>query len=117
MPVRTVDLHAVRAMLNAQAERLRRELADSETVASVLYEDCDLDAADAGATTTSLDQLRSGRDRAGFLLALTVAAVGRLDDGTYGLCLTCGRPMDRERMLAVPHLKRCVRCQDDRSRQ
>lgn len=40
------------------------------------------------------------------------AALARLDDGTYGLCLRCGRGIDRERLEALPEAELCVACQE-----
>jgi DnaK suppressor protein len=38
------------------------------------------------------------------------AAIGRLDAGTYGVCVRCGRPIGRERLAARPAAATCVRC-------
>ncbi|MEU6218993.1 TraR/DksA C4-type zinc finger protein [Streptomyces sp. NPDC047022] len=106
------DLRAVRTALTAQAQELRHELVDIDSALSSLREDCELDAADVGVKTISLEQLRLQQDRAGAALSRTVAALGRLDDHSFGRCLDCGRQVDRERILAVPHAERCVRCEE-----
>lgn len=36
------------------------------------------------------------------------AALERLDEGTYGLCTACGRPISPERLAAVPATAFCV---------
>lgn len=38
-------------------------------------------------------------------------ALARLDDGTYGICETCGVDIPIERLRAVPTSRRCVDCQ------
>ena len=38
------------------------------------------------------------------------AALGRLDDGTYGICARCGNPIGDERLAARPAAATCVRC-------
>jgi RNA polymerase-binding transcription factor DksA len=38
------------------------------------------------------------------------AALERLDAGTYGLCEACGTAIPLERLEAMPHARRCVRC-------
>lgn len=40
-------------------------------------------------------------------------AIARLDDGTYGVCDTCGEKIAEERLKAVPWTVFCVRCQED----
>jgi DnaK suppressor protein len=39
-------------------------------------------------------------------------ALKRFSDGTYGVCVTCGEPIPRERLLAEPTALRDVRCQE-----
>jgi RNA polymerase-binding transcription factor DksA len=37
-------------------------------------------------------------------------ALARLAAGTYGRCAVCGRPIDPERLEAVPGTDRCIAC-------
>jgi DnaK suppressor protein len=37
-------------------------------------------------------------------------ALARLDDGTYGTCESCGRPIPEKRLEAMPDSVHCVRC-------
>lgn len=34
----------------------------------------------------------------------------RLDEGTYGVCEGCGKPIPLKRLKALPHASRCVPC-------
>jgi DnaK suppressor protein len=38
-------------------------------------------------------------------------ALKRVDDGTYGLCQRCGKPIDPERLDALPFVEFDVECQ------
>jgi DnaK suppressor protein len=38
------------------------------------------------------------------------AAVGRLDSGTYGICVRCGQPVGEDRLAARPAAATCLRC-------
>lgn len=38
------------------------------------------------------------------------AALGKLDDGTYGECEVCGEEIDEERLKVVPFATKCVKC-------
>lgn len=51
------------------------------------------------------------RDRATQHLALVDAALARLDDGSYGTCLRCGKPIAPERLEALPWAAHCIACQ------
>src|SRR5689334_5177195 len=39
-----------------------------------------------------------------------VAALGRIEDKTFGRCEACGRPIPRGRLLAIPYTRFCVGC-------
>ena len=45
-----------------------------------------------------------------------VAALGRIQDGSYGTCADCGRPIPEGRLEARPEAARCVNCQSKRDR-
>lgn len=38
-------------------------------------------------------------------------ALGRIEDGTYGQCSQCGKPLDEERLKAMPTAKYDAECQ------
>src|SRR5215471_10442975 len=38
-------------------------------------------------------------------------ALARIEDGTYGLCIRCGKPLDEERLKALPTAKYDAECQ------
>ncbi len=37
-------------------------------------------------------------------------ALARLNQGLYGVCVQCGRPIHAERLAVLPDAKRCVDC-------
>jgi DnaK suppressor protein len=39
-------------------------------------------------------------------------ALGRVQDGTYGVCQECEEPISAKRLQALPWAKFCVRCQE-----
>lgn len=39
------------------------------------------------------------------------SALGRLRNGTYGVCVDCGMDISQERLRAVPTAVRCIDCQ------
>jgi len=56
-----------------------------------------------------LDQAEASRDLAE--LRTLDAARARLDEGSYGICSTCGQDIGFERLRANPGAERCIRCQ------
>ena len=55
-------------------------------------------------------QLTAVRDAARRRLADQDDALRRLDDGTYGICEVCGKPIPGERLAARPSARTCVGC-------
>jgi RNA polymerase-binding protein DksA len=46
----------------------------------------------------------------GRLLEAIDAALHRIDDGTYGVCVTCGQPIGAERLEALPWTTHDIDC-------
>lgn len=38
-------------------------------------------------------------------------AFTRIDDGTYGICVGCAKPVPAERLEILPYTRHCVACQ------
>ena len=46
----------------------------------------------------------------GRLLLAIDAAITRMDDGSYGACVSCGQPIGSERLEALPWTTQCIDC-------
>jgi RNA polymerase-binding protein DksA len=53
------------------------------------------------------------RERAEGQLELVDAALQRLEDGTFGTCLRCAKPIAPERLEALPWAAHCITCQSE----
>lgn len=51
------------------------------------------------------------RRNAEALITQIDAALDRIDDGTYGICQRCERPIGAERLEARPYVAYCIQCQ------
>ncbi|MFL5919534.1 MAG: TraR/DksA C4-type zinc finger protein [Gaiellaceae bacterium] len=51
------------------------------------------------------------------VLADIDAALGRIEDGTYGTCTNCGKQIPEERLEARPWATLCIDCQRERERR
>jgi RNA polymerase-binding protein DksA len=75
----------------------------------------------AAAATQVFEQERelALRERASLHLQAVEHALARLDDGTYGTCRRCGRPIADARLEALPWAEHCIDCQTivDRDRR
>jgi RNA polymerase-binding protein DksA len=43
-------------------------------------------------------------------LAEVAAALARIEAGTFGVCLACGKPIAAIRLSAVPYARHCIDC-------
>ena len=50
-------------------------------------------------------------DRDSALLRHVQAALGRILDGSFGVCIECERAISPKRLAAVPWASRCIACQ------
>jgi DnaK suppressor protein len=112
----STDRDRVRATLLAERARLVEEI--GETVAlpeQMTY------GSQAAAATQVFEQERelAMRERATLHLQAVDDALARLDDGTYGTCIRCGRPIAPARLEALPWAAHCIDCQTivDRGRR
>jgi len=39
-------------------------------------------------------------------------ALRRIEDGIYGLCFSCNKPVTVSRLNAVPHARLCIKCKE-----
>jgi RNA polymerase-binding protein DksA len=115
----TVDAKRFRGRLEDERARVAAALDHlrSENEGS-LQDEVDVSAADnhlAETASVTLDReidysLEENETR---LLAAIDAALGRIDDGTYGRCERCGKEIEEERLEALPWATLCI---DDKRR-
>jgi DnaK suppressor protein len=43
-------------------------------------------------------------------------ALARVDDGSYGICTSCGVPISANRLLAIPETRHCMSCRQGQER-
>jgi DnaK suppressor protein len=75
------------------------------------------DSGDASVADNATDQLSAERQRDFEELQDVQDALTRIEDGSYGTCLTCGEPIDRQRLRAYPTAKYDIEHQEDLERQ
>ena len=70
------------------------------------------DALDQTQFATERDLMVSLLNRDTEMYRRVKAALSRLEDGTYGTCLTCEDSISVKRLQAVPWAELCLRCQE-----
>jgi RNA polymerase-binding protein DksA len=115
------ELDEVLAELNEHADRLRTELHDQEEELAGLMRDAGdgagHDQADMGATSFERDHELTVVNNARDMLAQTERALARIDDGTYGVCESCGNPIGKMRLMAFPRATLCMSCKQREERR
>lgn len=115
-----LDLGRFRQALESERDRLRHAVQAVHHDGSLLEESGDLSIGSGdhiadSATETYMRELDDGlEENAEHLLGEIEAALGRIDDGTFGLCVNCGKPIGEERLEAVPYATLCI---DDKRAQ
>jgi DnaK suppressor protein len=61
-------------------------------------------------STADFSTVRRSVDDIERLLDEVEDALGRLDEGTYGVCSSCGSPITDERLATSPTAARCATC-------
>ena len=112
----TIDKEKVAARLRERAEEIARQRAslkaEDEGTQSGELADYDQHPADSGTDTHDLE-LDAGTE---LMLAdqaeQVEIAMQRLEEGTYGTCIDCGKEIPAARLEAIPEALRCVEHQE-----
>lgn len=120
-PWTAAELKEVRAELDTEIERLRAEIASSESdLTEFLKEPIDGagdDQADAGAKSFEREHELSLVAGARTGLEQNLHALERLEDGSYGICESCGNPIGKLRLQAYPRATLCMSCKSKQERR
>jgi DnaK suppressor protein len=108
----------MRKALNNLKEGILKQLAVENSEFQELIEDMkpkDLaDIASDDIDRRILESLGSAEMRR---LQLIEAALGRLRDGHYGVCMSCGKKIPKERLEAIPYAVLCIECKSSEERR
>ncbi|WP_435198159.1 TraR/DksA family transcriptional regulator [Janibacter sp. GS2] len=120
-PWTPAQLKEVRAELETEIERLRTEINSSETELTESFKEpidgAGDDQADAGAKSFEREHELSLVAGARTGLEQNLHALERLEDGTYGICESCGNPIGKLRLQAYPRATLCMTCKSQQERR
>ena len=103
-----------------QLEKFKRELKAQQTVAihdlgesrGIIAVERSPDEMDQTGRSAEQEFAILGLNRRSKLLRNIQAALGRIDDGTFGTCANCEETIGQNRLVAVPWTPLCIRCQE-----
>jgi DnaK suppressor protein len=109
----TIDTAAAEALLSEERTKILRQLEEigadksGQLNGTVDYGDA---FADAGAVTAERTEVLRLAETLKIRLDRANVALGKIADGNYGTCETCGTEIGLDRIQYLPAVRRCVRC-------
>jgi len=102
-----VDLTYFEQKLRSHRKELERRL---DVIEHELDKPADPDAEER-ATEREGDEVLEGVGQVGLNEILAIdSALKRIEDGTFGVCMSCGEGISEERLKAVPYAAKCRNC-------
>ena len=101
-------LEKEQAELHSQFEEIEASTfsqAQSELSGETAFDD---EYADAGTATFERERDLSLENNVRDLLQKIEKALTRMDEGTYGTCERCGKPIEKARLKALPYADLCI---------
>ena len=102
------EINKYKAMLEAKQAELSAGLRNREDIAIEKTPDAIDEVQLAGERELAIRNL----DRESNLLRNVRSALGRVADGSYGICMHCEEDIKIKRLDAVPWTKYCIKCQE-----
>ena len=106
--VKKPDLERYRGLLQAKEHELSESLRTREPISFQRTPEPEEEAQ----RTAEQDLAVQDRNRAAEMLRQTRAALDRIQDGSYGSCLSCEQEIEPRRLMAVPWAAYCLQCQE-----
>jgi RNA polymerase-binding protein DksA len=103
-----LELRHYRNRLVALRDRVTREI--PRMVETVLTDGAAPGEHDRGVSESSDKELVLEQTEES-IRAQVVQALERIEDGTYGLCQSCARPIGKARLDLIPYTPYCVACE------
>ena len=118
------ELDALRQRLLEERAELEEQLTTiEETSFSTSQSDLsgevsfDEENADAGTFTFERERDLSIENNVRDLMGKIDRALARMDEGTYGICSRCGKPIEKARLRALPYVDLCLKDAQAQSRR
>jgi DnaK suppressor protein len=122
--VSKMELDDVRERLLAEQAELQEQLttieeqsfaaSQSELSGEVSFDE---ENADAGTFTFERERDLSIENNVRDLMRKIERALARMDEGTYGICSRCGKPIEKARLKVLPYVDLCIKDAQAQSRR
>jgi DnaK suppressor protein len=114
----TIDLNTMKRRLEAKRDELRANIAGLTEANPAPTDPIEAgqgpnDFEDIAVDFLEIQQEQSIRMNEQALLTEVLLALKRIDDGTYGICVNCGKPIPEKRLEAIPWAARDIKCEEE----
>ena len=112
----TLDLTTMKTRLEAKRDELRTNIAGLTQAHPIPTDPIEASEGPNDFEDVAVDFLETQKEQSLLvneqaLLTEVLQALKRLDEGGYGLCVTCGNPIPEKRLEAIPWASRDVKCE------
>jgi DnaK suppressor protein len=111
--MKQADVERLRQTLEFQRHEARQFLRRMEQQAQSLDAEATQASADRCVISMSKESLFERSSQRRTVLRLIEAALERISDGSFGICVACGEEIQDQRLQALPWTQFCLRCQGE----
>jgi DnaK suppressor protein len=103
-------LEVERQRLSDELEAIEEHLPEVENISVDASGGYDEDLADVASDTFEREKGMAIENSVNELLQQVEEALGRLEDGSFGICEICEQPIHPDRLRALPYARLCINC-------
>jgi RNA polymerase-binding transcription factor len=105
-------LEVFKKRLETRQQELRRTVTRTQQDGRTSDEDSAQDIADKAASSYNKEFLFHQSNAERQLLQMVENALARIQEGSFGQCISCGKEINPKRLEAVPWTRHCIECQE-----
>ena len=113
------ELKEFKEKIKAKKEEVLKDIMDSQDIADNMLENSNTSGviysshlADAGSDYQEIEKAYYWVQRENKFLQYLDRALEMIEEGTFGICKSCGKKINPERLLEVPHTTSCFECKN-----
>lgn len=107
-----IDTERIRQKLKLRRQQILEFLKRLDDETQALDPDSAQDIADRSVLGMSKESLFERTSQQRIVLRMVDGALGRISDGSFGVCASCGNDISVRRLEALPWTQYCLRCQE-----
>jgi DnaK suppressor protein len=105
-------LETFRKRLETRRQELRHMVTRNQQDGRTADDEATQDVADRAASSYNKEFLFSQSNNDRQLLSMVDSALARINEGSFGECVSCGKEINAKRLEAVPWTRHCIACQE-----